>query len=77
MDRLPIPTRQGNRDYGESGTAWFYFTLPLTDEQVDLFCERNDLCEYNFGPGRPYGRKPIIRKSESKTLILHRYGLDV
>lgn len=68
--------RSGYRDFGDSSLSWWM--LPIcSEEQLRNFLEINHIKYYNDGPGRGYGGKPSIRRSNSRILITQRCGVDV
>lgn len=67
---------KGFRSLGDSQLNWWLLNT-IDDDKIVEFMEYENIRQYNSGPGQPYSSKPVIRQTNSRTLITQRSGWDI
>jgi hypothetical protein len=76
---IPKPIKQGKIEYGEDGSSWLNWWLfgPLTDEQIENFCNENGIHSSYRGAGRFFSNGREVIRGSGYTKIQQRCGYDI
>ena len=68
----------GAKSLGDAAYINFWlFKRVLTDDEVAEVIEQQSITAYYGGPGQPYSRRAVVRRSKRWTLITQSGGLDI